>query len=256
MSQDPSQFVRRMYDALVEEIRAQRPELLDESFTVAEIYQSLVPYRTHRDRIGTEMNGDYEDALVRLLSGEGGYLKLESEAARRRLREELESVRPDTGIYRDFAACEVRLSAGEMSVEAMGTEDDGSVHDAGAGVGGDGAGEAFESVAENPEATAGNESEDWLGEVAAETEGGEAEEATTPPDAELPAVGMESSTPTEESEEVPTCHWCRERLPIRDDLRFCPFCGSRVDRIPCPECGTELEEGWLFCVACGAEIGD
>ena len=78
------QVLSRFYAALVDEIRAQRPDYLTGPFTVAEIYQNLVPYGLHRDRIGVEMNGDYEDALLRLLAGEGGYLVLESEAALRR----------------------------------------------------------------------------------------------------------------------------------------------------------------------------
>ena len=66
--------LERFHRALIEEIQTRRPEYLTSPFTVAEIYQNLVPYRTHRDRIGIEMNGDYEDALIRLLAGEGGYL--------------------------------------------------------------------------------------------------------------------------------------------------------------------------------------
>ena len=57
-----SDVLARFHQALVEEIRSQRPEYLDGPFTVAEIYQNLVPYGSHRDRIGVEMNGDYEDA--------------------------------------------------------------------------------------------------------------------------------------------------------------------------------------------------
>ncbi|MFP3949163.1 MAG: hypothetical protein ACLFWG_10580, partial [Longimicrobiales bacterium] len=102
-------IVERLYEALVDEVSRTRPELLQESFSVAEIYQNLVPYRTHRERVGAEMNGDYEHALLRLLAGEGGYVTLESDAARERLEEELNSIHPDTGVYRNFAACEVRL---------------------------------------------------------------------------------------------------------------------------------------------------
>jgi hypothetical protein len=43
---------------LLEEIERTAPHSGDEPFTVAEIYQSLIPYRTHRDRLGVEMNGD------------------------------------------------------------------------------------------------------------------------------------------------------------------------------------------------------
>lgn len=105
-----SDVLERFHRALVDEIRTQRPEYLSGPFTVAEIYQNLVPYGTHRDRIGVEMNGDYEDALLRMLVGEGGYLVLESEHALRDLREELQASNPNTGAYREFAAVDVRLN--------------------------------------------------------------------------------------------------------------------------------------------------
>jgi hypothetical protein len=66
------QILERFHRALIEEIQTQRPEYLTSPFTVAEIYQNLVPYGSHRERIGVEMNGDYEEALIRLLAGEGG----------------------------------------------------------------------------------------------------------------------------------------------------------------------------------------
>jgi hypothetical protein len=103
--------VERFHRVLVEEIRHTRPEYLEEPFTVAEIYQALVPYRTHRDRIGVELNGDYEEALLHLLGGEGGLVDLESGPARERIRQELKSKNPNTGIFREFAAVTVRLNA-------------------------------------------------------------------------------------------------------------------------------------------------
>jgi hypothetical protein len=105
-----SDVLARFHAALVEEILNRRPEYIHAPFTVAEIYQNLVPYGTHRDLIGVEMNGDYEDALLRLLAGEGGYLVLESPQALRTLREEVSSSNPNTGLYREFAAVDVRLN--------------------------------------------------------------------------------------------------------------------------------------------------
>lgn len=106
------ELVPRFHRVLVESIRDRSPSYLSDRFTVAEIYQFLVPYRTHRDRLGVSMSGDYEDTLLRLLAGEGDLVVLESDSARRRIREELESRNPNTGIYREFAAAEVRLSSG------------------------------------------------------------------------------------------------------------------------------------------------
>jgi len=62
------------------------------------------------------MNGDYEDALLRLLAGEGGFLILESEPALRDLRTELETSNPNTGLYREFAAIDVRLNQAHLDL--------------------------------------------------------------------------------------------------------------------------------------------
>lgn len=305
-------IVDRLYDALVEEVTETRPELLSESFTVAEIYQNLVPYRTHRERVGAEMNGDYEHALLRLLAGEGGYVTLESDVARNRLEEELNSIHPDTGVYRNFAACEVRLRhdrledrgiALDLEGPVAGSQEDGGTMDTD---------ESEDGIGQEPVSDADGDVEEDAAEVAAEVDGdaraeGDAEgDASTEPfaaaartsngadrpddeadqgtgdesasglteeelDAELRAA-MEGTGETAEDESEPdapaaegpggdssddgppdTCLWCRESLPERDDLRFCPYCGSSVDVRPCPDCGAEVESDWIFCIACGAE---
>ena len=45
MMPDTSELLSRFHRALVREIRQVRPDYLIEPFTVAEIYQNLVPYR-------------------------------------------------------------------------------------------------------------------------------------------------------------------------------------------------------------------
>ena len=102
--------VERFHRVLVDEIQKQRPTYLDSSFTVAEIYQILVPYRSHRDALGVEMNGDYEDALLRLLAGAGELVVLESDDARSRILKELQSKTPNTGLFREFAGAGVHLN--------------------------------------------------------------------------------------------------------------------------------------------------
>ena len=125
-----SDTLARFHEVLVREIRKSRPEYLDEPFTVAEIYQNLVPYRTHRDALGVEMNGDYEHALLRLLGGEGDFLQLDSEVARRQIREELEQPNPNTGLFRDFAAADVRLTDAHRGVGPAGdSADQGDTRD-------------------------------------------------------------------------------------------------------------------------------
>lgn len=210
--------LQSFHKVLVEEIRTKRPDYLTGPFTVAEIYQDLVPYPTHRDRIGVEMNGDYEDALIRLLAGEGGYLMLESEHALKELRSELQSKNPNTGVYREYAAVDVRLNP-EL------------VNGAGAGRSG---GEASEGVAggEEPKGSPGRGSGD----------------ASSAPADEASDNAVASAT-----ESGDTCRWCRAPLPARDNLNFCPYCGTDVHAVPCAGCGEELEPEWRFCISCGTE---
>jgi hypothetical protein len=276
MTFDDKEVLGRFHRALVRQIYARDPSQIESPFTVAEIYQNLVPYRTHRDEIGVEMNADYEHALLRLLAGEGDYLSIESKTARQEIQEELDSPNPNTGKYRDFAAADVRLNpdkVGEdmlenvtpvedttgpfdedvMEVDAVGEEEvtgdfeefiesqDGAferleVEPLGANLG------PIGDVEDEKEL----DSEDIPVEVSGELDHIEVEE-------EMPMVGEV----TEEKEDLPpfeNCPWCRESLPQQARVRFCPFCGSNVRLRPCPECGEELQLNWRFCIACGTEV--
>lgn len=103
-------LLARFHRALVREIQRRRPRYLDAPFSIEEIYRDLVPYRTHRNVIGVAMNGDYEDALLRLLGGEGDFLVVESPVALREIRKELRTPNPDTSRFRQFASASVRLN--------------------------------------------------------------------------------------------------------------------------------------------------
>jgi hypothetical protein len=271
-----SDLLERFHRVLVEEVRARRPDDLERPFTVAEIYQNLVPYGTHRDRIGVAMNGDYEHALLRLLAGEGGYLLLESEHAVSELRRELDSPNPNTGIYREFAALDVRLDPGRVGGAQRGGEA-GEVEAAGTGEGegreGGSGGAAAVDVdalapadsdpgAEDPMEAA--ELQATLAAEAAEASGAEEGPASfwsTPADGVAAGPGPLAAPETAADDggsgaapEEGTCLWCRARLPDRPNLNFCPFCGTDVRLVPCPACGEELQPGWRFCIACGGEV--
>lgn len=262
-----SEVLSRFHRTLVEEIRSSRPEYLSRPFTVAEIYQNLVPYRTHRDRIGVEMNGDYEDALLRLLAGEGDYLVLESDHARRELQGELESSNPNTGLFREFAAADVRLNPARLPSSSPGAEpaagdggvsdheDDGarpSPHDLfGDSVLLDLSEEdravAVEDLAPEPPSPSGTP----------RGSGGRASHAS--PRAPEP----ERSGAAVHATEVPgvpaaggECRWCRGTLPHRENLNYCPFCGASAHSVPCSGCGEELELDWRFCIVCGTEAAE
>ncbi len=227
----------RFHRTLVEEIARTRPIYLSEPFTVAEIYQNLVPYRTHRDRIGVQMNGDYEDVLLRLLAGEGEYLVLESVHAKREIEQELRSSNPNTGLYREYAAVDVRLNQTRMPTdlpEPVSMPDSAPANGAPTAV----TGQADSAAPTPPSGIVVSEPEVELPPVAADGEGLATESS-----------GGDATSPSR-------CLWCREPLPNCDTLNYCPFCGADLHKAPCPNCGEELEMGWRFCVACGTAVDE
>jgi hypothetical protein len=64
----------RLFRRLVENIRAEYPAYLSSPFPVAELYQSVIPYRENRTELEIGVHEDYELALTRLLAGERGYM--------------------------------------------------------------------------------------------------------------------------------------------------------------------------------------
>ena len=276
-----NQVLERFHRALIEEIQTQRPEYLTGPFTVAEIYQNLVPYGSHRDRIGVEMNGDYEDALLRLLAGEGGYLVLDSEPALQALRAEIESANPNTGLFREFAAVDVRLNQAYLDLSAaamdqlpdlvkeLEAEDPVAMTDLapGASLSADlnivPPGVDIFSDPEPMEAVHATEApttevsmttdaptdEDPLGDAHEDSETSSAR----PPLA--PEFVEPGPAPSVSAGEGGQCRWCGESLPERSPLNFCPFCGTDQNLVPCRSCGSELEPGWNYCASCGASTG-
>jgi len=235
--------LQRFFSALVEALRERSPADISGPFTVAEIYQDLVPYRTHRDRLAVEMNGDYEHALLRLLAGQGGYLHLESEHALAEIRDELDGLNPNTSVYRDFAAVDVRIVA-EMVPDLT---------------------EPVEAPAdEAPPARDGSSTRDDFSMGEADSlapDAGPRPDTSEEEVAFVEGAAPGTSDPVRDEQQEATsaigsgsgsCRWCGSELPDRDRLVFCPYCGEDQARTPCRSCGEALEAGWEFCVSCGA----
>jgi hypothetical protein len=100
----------RIFRHLVRTIEARHREYLSRPFEVAELYQTILPYRLHRRELGLDTNQDYEMALLELLSGARGYLVVD-DRMRDALRKELASANPDPSVLREFAAAHVALAS-------------------------------------------------------------------------------------------------------------------------------------------------
>ncbi len=49
------------------------------------------------------------------------------------------------------------------------------------------------------------------------------------------------------------CPNCQQNL--QNDFRFCPYCGSEVNRgLFCPSCGNKVEQNWVSCPQCGSAL--
>lgn len=105
----------RIFRRLVHNLRTKYPQLLSSSFSAEELYQVVVPYRHNRQELGIDTNQDYEMALMRLLSGERGYLLVDRDV-REALTREIESSNPDTSLFRAFSDRMISVSPDAIAV--------------------------------------------------------------------------------------------------------------------------------------------
>lgn len=50
------------------------------------------------------------------------------------------------------------------------------------------------------------------------------------------------------------CPNCKQNL--QNDFKFCPYCGSEVNRnLFCPSCRNKVEPKWVSCPHCGGALG-
>lgn len=240
-------FVDRLYAALTDALRQSRDRPFSAPVTVAEIYQDLVPYRVVRGAIGFEMNADYEHALLQLLAGIDGLARMEPDQAATELRHELESPNPNVGLFRKFAACDVWI-ADPGDEEPPVAESQSAVQESGREE--SAADERFapEPVDEMDAATPAVQDDDVL-ELNADEVVNETNHTATTATHDQP---MNSSSDASPGDGPRRCVFCDTPLPAGRLIRFCPHCGADQTRRPCVECGEPLDNGWRFCVACGA----
>ncbi|MFW6079856.1 MAG: double zinc ribbon domain-containing protein [Gemmatimonadota bacterium] len=266
--------VDKLYRCLVDAVREQRPDAGARPVTVAEIYQDLVPYRSVRDALGVGLNADYEHAVLRLLAGVGGHAHIEPPEVCEELRRELDSPNPNVALFREFAACDVRIRLPDPTPRDAGAAVSPSATDGrdGAQPSASGAGEPATEAGGAPRLDpplrdgAAPPSDELEPERRVVGRRGTAR-AVPHPDAAPPtalggpadppgsdAAGRADSTrapSTDHSARGERCAFCDEALPTGRSVRYCPYCGADRRRRPCSACGEVLEPDWRYCVACG-----
>jgi hypothetical protein len=206
--------VDRMFRRLLQNVRAGYAQYLSHPFEVAELYQTLIPYRHNRREMALETNQDYEMALCRLLAGERNYLVVD-DALAEAMRSELAASNPNTAIFREFAAARIAIAPGTLRL----LDELGPPETSVAGTGAD----AAASPAVPPSRSA-------------------------PPPAAAPAAARTRD------DGVESCRYCGGFLPLGRSSNFGPHCGQNLTIQRCPACGTELDISWRFCITCGRGV--
>lgn len=252
----------RLYRLLVETIKAQQPELLTRPFEVADVYQSILPYRLHRRALAMETNSDYEMALLRLLSGERGYV-IGDEDMQDALRRELATPNPDPGAFRPYAQSHVALAADALRRLEQG----GAAASAGMVRG-------IPTPAATPTAPP-RPAPPMAGAPPAFAPPASPPPPPRPPMPPIPPAAPAAPTAPRSPVTNPSlqqttmsapprsttaealggrCRYCSGALPAGRRLTYCPHCGQNLTVQHCPACNTELEVGWKFCTTCGRGV--
>ncbi len=213
--------VERLFRHLVHLLAADDAERLRTPFEVSELYQSIVPYRSHKRELRFDAIEDYDMAVLRLLAGERGYASVEPIEVREALALEAEAVNPNPGAFRDFAAATVVLNPGAVRSVLEG-----------------------QAAYAPPAAPAGPAAPPAAAAPPAPPAAGAAGE----PVFEAVDIGRSGRAP---SEPANTCVHCDAKLPRTRQAVFCPFCGHELQALHCTRCGDPLEPGWRFCLTCG-----
>lgn len=232
--------LERLFERLVENISALDPAALHRPVPVGDIAERLIPYRTHRATLGVDTNEDYEMAVLRLLAGERGFAQVFPDDVRSALEREAAEPNPDTGIFRQFPDATFLLDADRVAdltgappapVRKPARQLD-ELPDL----------PRFIPRSSAPAAAPDHDDDDDEG----------------PP---LPFVleeDPETATPPARPREIAPlsapCPYCGGNLPVGRTVLFCPHCGQNIGVVHCQACGSELDMGWQFCIACGQKV--
>jgi len=214
----------RLFGRLVEALAESGPGRLATPFVAAELYERLVPYRSNRARLNVATHQDYEMTVLRLLSGERGYARLEPLDVREALQREAAATNPDAGLFRNFP--EVLVMINRIAAERFLKGE-----------------RAFAPPAPEPADTGHMQPVE-------EDEGEEADEVRPGP---VPPSHF--SLDDSETQSL-QCAYCGGTLPGARKVNFCPHCGQPPSgELRCPACGSEVDVGWAYCVSCGRSTG-
>ncbi len=210
----------RLFERLVQVLA--RDARLAVPFPATDVYERLVPYRLNRSHLRVATHQDYEMAVLRLLAGERGYVRLEPDDVREAMQREVATVNPDPAMFRTFPDARVMINrlAAERFLRGA-------------------------AVYAPPPPPPPPEEEPEHEEVP----------SSPSPSPSVPETPFELA----EDEDAPgrQCAYCGGMLPRNRKVNFCPHCGQPPsgEELKCPACGAEVDVGWAYCVSCGRGTG-
>ena len=225
------------------------PARLHRSIKLGEIYQSVIPYRVNRRSLAVDTNEDYDLLLLRLCSGEGGFVRMVSDDIHALFEAEIKGNNPNLRLLHELADAELMLAT-EPLAHALGPD---------------------------PETGYAPPEEDYLEEDSVDAAKTLAEtapaagsldrphqspfsfDAEPQPPLRAPPQGprlVEDASPPLTRDTAARCPFCGGRLPSGRAVNFCPHCGQNQSFTRCPECQSELELGWKHCITCGHFVGE
>lgn len=261
----------QLFRVLVRRIRDLRPEHLSRPFEVGEIQRTFAPYRTTRGEVGVESAEDYEVLLLRLLSGERGYV-FADDVMQDDLRREMESGNPDLRALHAYGTAKATLAQHAMrqvlesspapSAAHEGAASESQPHESTVAP----AVLAADQAAPTPHAE--SSASPHPSDVSAAFEAlqrqlpptlaelGEALGAGSTGKSRASFQSRASRVPDPTVEGVarpprPGCRFCGQPLPEGREVTFCPHCGQNLRVRRCPGCSAEIDASWKFCVVCG-----
>jgi len=235
--------LERLFRRLVDNLIAIDPARLHRPMPLSDLYESVIPYRTNRRSLAIDSAEDYDLLLLRLASGEGGFVRTLSSDVAERLRVESSSPNPNLDLIRAYADAELQLET-EPLAHALGPGPDGAYAPP----------EDFEP---DPPRLA-REAEGGADMISLET----LRAARLGPDP-VPIVPAPPRMTADPDPAPPSrtdsgirCSFCGGRLPSGRPVNFCPHCGQNQSFTRCPECQADMELGWRHCINCGHFVGE
>lgn len=241
---------------LVRQLARTAPARLADGLGLAEIRDTLLPYRRFRSALGVQMEEDYDALLLQLAAGDGGLALLDDARLLKLFQAERRSPNPDLSQLDVHGGAALTLDSAHVArvLQEVPEPPAPPVGDRGL---------VLVDTGDAADADASVLPFDLARAAIAQPTAQTVPVPPRPGAPVTPAAGPASSRAPEPpgvlrfptpAEPAPVCRQCQGALPVGRSVRFCPHCG-RGQLIPCRQCGAEAEPGWKHCVNCGSPVG-